>query len=160
MFITYLLLGSNLGDSRKYLHDASALIEEKVGAVILKSSLYQTASWGKQDQPDFINQVICVRTGLFPTELLKGILKIELELGRERVSKWGSRTIDIDILFYEDQILHEPDLTIPHPYLHQRRFGLVPLCEIAPQLIHPVFNTSVGQLLDELSDSLCVKKLS
>lgn len=160
MFISYLLLGSNLGDSRKYLHDASACIELKAGAITLKSSLYQTASWGKQDLPDFINQVICVQTDLLPKQLLKIILEIEIELGRQRVSRWGSRTIDIDILFYEDQILNDPDLTIPHPYLHERRFSLTPLHEIAPHVIHPVFNKSVGQLLGELSDSLLVKKLS
>ncbi len=160
MFITYLLLGSNLGDSRKYLHDASARIELKVGAITLKSSLYQTASCGKHDQPDFINQVICVQTDLLPKQLLKIILEIELELGRKRVSKWGSRTIDIDILFYEDQILNDPDLTIPHPYLHERRFSLMPLHEIAPDLVHPLFKKSVEQLLDELSDGLFIKKLS
>ena len=159
MFITYLLLGSNLGDSRKYLHDASALIEEKVGTVILKSSLYQTASWGKQDQPDFINQVICVQTDLLPKQLLVVIQEIEILLGRKRASRWGSRTIDIDILLYGDQVMSEPDLTIPHLYLHERRFSLVPLHEIAPELIHPLFRKSVGQLLDELSDSLFVKKL-
>jgi len=160
MFITYLLLGSNLGDSRKYLHDALARIELKAGTVTLKSSLYQTASWGKHDQPDFINQVICVHTELLPKQLLKIILDIELELGRKRVSKWGSRTIDIDILFYENQVLNEPDLKIPHPYLHERRFSLMPLHEIAPALIHPLFKKSVEQLLDELSDGLFVKKLS
>ncbi|MHB1178888.1 MAG: 2-amino-4-hydroxy-6-hydroxymethyldihydropteridine diphosphokinase [Daejeonella sp.] len=159
MFITYLLLGSNLGDSRKYLHDASARIEKKVGIITLKSSLYQTASWGNQDQPDFINQVVRVETDLFPKELLRSILEIEVELGRERVSKWGSRTIDIDILFYDDQVLNEPDLTIPHPYLHERRFSLMPLHEIAPHLIHPTLNKSVRELLDELSDNLFVKKL-
>ncbi|MEJ7779152.1 MAG: 2-amino-4-hydroxy-6-hydroxymethyldihydropteridine diphosphokinase [Daejeonella sp.] len=160
MFITYLLLGSNLGDSRKSIHGALSYIDGQIGAVNLRSSLYQTASWGKHDQPDFINQAVCVDTDLSPGELLKGILEIELELGRERISKWGSRTIDIDILFYDDQVLDEPDLIIPHPYLHQRRFSLMPLYEIAPNLIHPVFNKSVGELLDELPDNLFVKKLS
>ncbi len=160
MFITFLLLGSNLGDSIKYLQDASARIEKKVGAITLKSSLYQTESWGKPDQPDFINQVICVDTDLHPKELLARVLEIEIELGRERVSKWGSRIIDIDILFYNDQVVNEPDLIIPHPYLHERRFTLMPLHEIAPHMIHPALNKSVEELLDELSDNLFVKKLS
>ena len=160
MFITYLLLGSNLGDRKKYLFDATANIEQKIGVIIRKSSLYQTASWGKPDQPDFINQVISVDTDLLPLELLKKVLEIELVLGRQRVEKWGSRTIDIDILFYESSIVNHPDLTIPHPYLHERRFSLMPLAEIAPDIIHPIFNRSIKELLDNLSDNLFVKKLS
>ena len=160
MFITYLLLGSNLGDRKKYLFDATANIEKKIGVIIRKSSLYQTASWGKPDQPDFINQVISVETDLLPIELLKRVLEIELVLGRQRVEKWGSRTIDIDILFYESSIVNHPDLTIPHPYLHERRFSLMPLAEIAPDIIHPIFNRSIKELLDNLSDNLFVKKLS
>jgi 2-amino-4-hydroxy-6-hydroxymethyldihydropteridine diphosphokinase len=160
MFITYLLLGSNLGDSKKYLLEATANIEKKIGVVNRKSSLYQTASWGKQDQPDFINQVIRVDTDLLPIELLTGILEIERVLGRQRVEKWGSRTIDIDILLYDNSIVNNPVLTIPHPYLHERRFSLMPLSEIAPDIIHPLLNRSIKELLDNLSDNLLVKKLS
>ena len=160
MFITYLLLGSNLGDSKKYLLDATANIGKKIGVINRKSSLYQTASWGKQNQPDFINQVISVDTDLLPMELLAGILEIERVLGRQRVEKWGSRTIDIDILLYENSIVNDPDLTIPHPYLHERRFSLMPLSEIAPDIIHPLFNRSIKELLENLSDNLLVKKLS
>lgn len=160
MFITYLLLGSNLGDSKKYLHDASDNIEREIGVITGRSSLYQTASWGKQDQPDFINQVISVDTNLLPKELLNVILEIELELGRQRMEKWGSRTIDIDILLYDNNVVNDPDLTIPHPYLHERRFSLMPLSEIAPEIIHPLYNRSIKELLDNLSDNLLVKKLS
>lgn len=160
MYITYLLLGSNLGDSKKYICDAINEIENMLGKVQGKSSLYQTASWGKSDQPDFINQVIELKTGLNPSDLLREILLIELKLGRQRIEKWGSRTIDIDILIFEEQVINEPDLIIPHPYLPVRRFSLMPLCEIAAELIHPTSGKTIRDLLDELSDELYVKKLS
>lgn len=160
MYIAFLLLGSNLGNSVKYLSDASGLISLRLGTVRETSSLYRTASWGKHDQPDFINQVIALDTALNPEELLAGVLTIELELGRERNERWGSRTIDIDILLYGDQVIDQPNLKIPHPFLHERRFSLEPLCEIAPGLIHPVLNRPVVDLLNDLSDSLLVKKLS
>lgn len=160
MYTTYLLLGSNLGDSRKYISDAILEIEGHLGNISNKSSLYQTGSWGKHDQPDFINQVIELNTNFSPSELLKAILQIELDLGRKRAEKWGSRTIDIDILLYDDLIINEADLIIPHPYLPVRRFSLMPLCEIAPDLIHPLSGKSFADLLQELSDNLFVKKLS
>lgn len=160
MYTTYLLLGSNLGDSRKYLSDAISEIESKIGTINAKSSLYQTASWGKQDQPDFINQVIELSTNLNPADLLKGILEIENIFGRQRLEKWGSRTIDIDILLFEDQLVNSPDLIIPHPYLSVRRFSLMPLSEIAPDLLHPISKKSITELLLELTDDLFVKKLS
>lgn len=160
MYTTYLLLGSNLGDSRKYLSDAISEIESKIGTINAKSSLYQTASWGKQDQPDFINQVIELSTSLNPADLLKGILEIENIFGRQRLEKWGSRTIDIDILLFEDQLVNSPDLIIPHPYLSVRRFSLMPLSEIAPDLLHPISKKSITELLLELTDDLFVKKLS
>jgi 2-amino-4-hydroxy-6-hydroxymethyldihydropteridine diphosphokinase len=122
--------------------------------------LYQTASWGNLDQPDFINQVIELKTSLSPADLLKAILKIENVLGRQRLKKWGSRTIDIDILLYEDQIVNTADLVIPHPYLSVRRFSLMPLSEIAPNLVHPISRKNITELLNELTDNLFVKKLS
>lgn len=160
MYITYLLLGSNLGDSKKYIADAISEIGSKLGDLKVMSSVYQTASWGNHNQPDFINQVIQLETLLSPADLLKGILAIEVKLGRKRVGKWGSRTIDIDILIYEDQIINEIDLVIPHAYLPVRRFSLLPLFEIAPDLVHPVSGKTIKELLDELSDDLFVKKLS
>ena len=159
MFIAYLLLGSNLGDSEKHLRDAYDLISLRLGRVLLSSSLYCTASWGKHDQPDFINQVLALETQLSPENLLAGILMIETELGRERSEKWGSRIIDIDILLYGSEIIDQPDLKIPHPFLHQRRFCLQPLCEIASGLIHPIFIKEMKELLADLSDNLSVKKL-
>ena len=159
MFDTYILLGSNLGNSKKYISDAIIEIVKEIGYVKAKSSLYQTAAWGKIDQPNFLNQVIHVETKLNPKALLNSILSIEKKLGRERIEKWGSRIIDIDILFYDNQVIDKPDLVIPHPYLHLRRFTLMPLNEIAPNLIHPELSKSVSQLLHDLDDNLSVEKV-
>lgn len=160
MHSTYLLLGSNLGDSRNYIAIALSEIEAKLGVIVKKSSLYQTASWGKHDQPDFLNQVIELKTKLNPQDLLSGILSVEAFIGRKRLEKWGSRIIDIDILLYEDMIIEKTDLSIPHPYLAFRRFCLMPLCEIAPEFIHPCLGKNIQELLLELSDDLFVNKLS
>ncbi len=156
----YLLLGSNLGDSKKYISDSVDIIQKRIGIIIQKSSLYQTESWGNTDQPDFINQVILINSELSPEEVLKEILSIETELGRRRHEKWGSRIIDIDILFYGDQVVKTDDLTVPHPFLHLRKFTLMPLCEISPELIHPTLNKSASELLRDLDDELSVKKLT
>jgi len=155
----YLLLGSNLGDSKKYIHDALDFINERVGTVTGLSSLYQTASWGNEDQPDFINQVVSVKTKLNPQQLLENILVIETKLGRERGDKWGSRTIDIDLLFYGTEVINEDNLIVPHPFLHQRRFTLMPLVELNPGLVHPVFKQTIKQLYEDLKDDLSVIKL-
>ena len=155
----YLLLGSNLGDSKKYIFDAIDYITDEIGQPTGLSSLYQTASWGKIDQPDFINQVIRIRTNLNPQQLLQNILVIEKRLGRQRLEKWGSRTIDIDLLFYGDQIIQEENLVVPHPFLHQRRFTLMPLIELNPKFVHPVLNQTVEQLYEKLDDDLSVIKL-
>lgn len=159
MFHTYILLGSNLGDSKKYISDALVEIEKEIGIIQAKSSLYQTAAWGKNDQPDFINQVVHVITKLSPEALLQSILSIEIKLGRERIEKWGSRTIDIDILFIDNQVIKTENLVVPHPFLHLRKFTLLPLIEIIPEFIHPIFDKSVSQLLDELDDDLSVRKV-
>lgn len=160
MATVFLLLGSNMGDRESFLFGARNAIELAVGPIIGVSSLYQTASWGKTDQPDFINQVLKVQTALLPDVVLDSILDIETQLGRLRSEKWSSRTIDIDILFYNQEEINKPDLKIPHPNLHQRAFTLVPLVEIEPECIHPVFNKSVSTLLEELNDPLSVQKLN
>ena len=160
MYTTYILLGSNLGNSRKYIADAIFEIEKTLGNISKKSSLYQTASWGNANQPDFLNQVIELQTTLRPESLLKAVLGVETKLGRERHEKWGARTIDIDILLYGDLIIDEPELKIPHPYLPDRRFALEPLLEIAPDLIHPHTNGRVELLFRNLKDNLLVKKLT
>lgn len=134
-------------------------ITEKVGKVVLSSSLYETASWGRTDEPDYLNQVIQVETKMHAINVLDTILNIEKEMGRERIEKWGARTIDIDILFYNAEIISMPDLKVPHPELHRRRFTLEPMAEIAPDFIHPVLNESMLELKSSLSDNLMVKKL-
>lgn len=160
MHISYILLGSNLGDREKYIASAISEISATLGIIEISSSLYETASWGKHDQPDFLNQVIELKTNLNPKELLAGVLNIEIKLGRKRIEKWGSRVIDIDILLYGQQIVNEPELSIPHPFLAFRRFCLMPLNEIAPKYVHPILKKTIQELLFELSDDLFVKKLS
>lgn len=160
MFITYLLLGSNLGDREGILRDAGHHLEDRVGKLLCGSSVYETAPWGKPDQPDFLNQVLQIDTNLSPAELLRTVLSIENELGRSRSEKWGSRIIDIDILFYNDLVIDEPGLTIPHPFLHERNFCLQPLFEIAPNLIHPLKHKTIQELLKDLTDILPAKRLT
>lgn len=159
MFQVYLLLGANLGDRFDQIRSAFQEIEKQVGRVIRYSSLYETAAWGVEDEPNYLNQVLLVETTLKPLDVLKRINKVEKQLGRVRNLKWESRLIDIDILFYEDLLINSPELIIPHPYLHLRKFTLIPLHEIAPDLIHPVLKKSTQELLKELKDALDVRKL-
>ncbi len=155
----YILLGSNLGDRLAYLKDATAHIETEVSPVIKASAIYETQSWGKTDSPDYLNQVILIQTEIPAPALLQKLLNVEWVIGRIRHEKWGPRTIDIDILFYGDEIINTPDLQTPHPHLHTRRFTLEPLAELAPNLIHPVLHKNILQLKNELTDNLIVKKL-
>jgi len=153
----YLLLGSNLSDREKNLSDGRDSIQH-IGSLLTVSSIYQTEAWGHREQPDFLNQVVQIDFKKSPRELLGNILTIETKMGRVRTEKWGPRLIDIDILFWEDLIINEPDLTIPHPQLHLRRFTLLPLVEIAPALIHPVLHKSCTQLLVECPDGSAVNR--
>jgi 2-amino-4-hydroxy-6-hydroxymethyldihydropteridine diphosphokinase len=123
------------------------------------SSIYETAAWGKNDQPAFLNQVLEIETALSPPQLLKTILAIEENIGRVRQEKYGPRIIDIDILLFNDEVLHLPMLKIPHPQLQNRRFVLVPLAEIAPDLIHPVFKKTIAELLAICPDKLEVSRI-
>ena len=158
MIDVFLLLGSNLGNRQLFLKQADDAIAQRVGNIIKRSSVYETQSWGKTDEPDYLNQVLQVQTALPPRGVLQCILAIEQTMGRKRIEKWGSRTIDIDILFYGDEVVNEADLIIPHPHLHQRKFVLEPLAEIAPGYIHPVLNKSILQI-NNFEDTLIVKKL-
>jgi 2-amino-4-hydroxy-6-hydroxymethyldihydropteridine diphosphokinase len=152
----YLLLGTNLGDRFSNIKDALNLLEKEKVVVIKRSSIYETAAWGKTDQQDFLNQVVEVTTNNSPYELLETILNAELSLGRVRKEKWGERVIDIDILFYHDQIISTPKLSIPHPAIHERLFTLKPLAEIAGEKTHPKHRKKLKVLMDECSDKLPV----
>ena len=156
----YLLLGANLGDRKQTLVSVYQKVTNNVGVVTAQSALYETAAWGVTDQPAFLNQVLRVDTYLMPADVLAKTQAIEQQLGRVRAEKWGARTIDIDLLFYDDLILNTPTLTLPHPLLHKRRFTLIPLAELAPDLLHPILNMSVADLLTRCPDESEVIKFS
>lgn len=156
---TYLLLGSNLDNPRKKLATAQQIIQKKIGPVLRQSSIYQTAAWGNTQQPDFLNQVIIVDNKLDPHQTMQTILEIEKKMGRIRSEKNAARLIDIDILFYGKMIIDETDLTIPHPFIAQRRFVLVPMNELSPLFVHPVLQRNIHDLLLHCPDKLDVKKI-
>jgi len=159
MALAYLLLGSNMGQSKSLLSIAADHIQQKAGPILLKSAIYESEAWGKEDQDPFLNQVLLIESSLSASHLLHSLLQIELQMGRTRSIKWGARIIDIDILFYDEQQIQLDALTIPHPAIADRRFTLVPLHEIAPDFIHPVHHKSIKTLLLECQDPLMVKLL-
>ena len=159
MNAAYLLIGGNIGKRELNLERARNLIGEECGELKSLSSIYETAAWGKTDQPMFLNQVLEIITALKPMQLLQQILNIENQMGRTRHEKFGPRIIDIDILFYNDERFNYPLLTIPHPALQYRRFVLTPMNEIAPEFVHPVLKKTIAELLEECPDDLPVKKL-
>lgn len=152
----YLLIGGNLGEKWKNLEDAVKWLEKNAVEVPEQSAIYETAAWGKTDQPSFLNQALSVKTLLSAEELLKLILDIELKLGRKRLEIMGPRTIDIDILLFNNEIINTRRLTVPHPAMAERRFVLQPLAEIAGEQIHPVLKKTIRTLLDECPDPLDV----
>jgi 2-amino-4-hydroxy-6-hydroxymethyldihydropteridine diphosphokinase len=156
----YLLIGGNLGDRLAFLQKANKLIEQKCGSIAKNSSIFETSAWGLTQQPSFYNQAIEVHTQLTPEILMRTLLSIEELIGRKRSIKMGPRVIDIDILLYNTDIIQTPFVTIPHLHLTERRFALTPLAEIAPNVIHPVTNKTVKQLLAECTDTLDVNKIS
>ena len=154
--VIYLHTGSNLYNRKENLERARQNIGLLIGDIQQVSNLYETAAWGIEQQPDFLNQVIVVNSTLSPLEILNQIQFIENKLGRVKKIKWGERIIDIDILFYNRLIYRHPDLTIPHPEIQNRNFVLVPLAEIAPKFTHPVSNLTVEELLQRCPDKLQV----
>lgn len=160
MFQVYLLLGGNLGDRILNLSSALQAIQDRIGEIELKSAVYETKAWGVEKQPDYLNLVVVVKTELKPIEILNKTQKIEQELGRKRLEKWGARTMDIDILFIDNEVLNTERLTIPHPLINVRKFVLLPLLEIAPNFIHPIFKDSIKNLYLKCDDRLLVEKLN
>ena len=157
----YLLLGGNIGDRIENIELAKAEISRQIGTIIKESSYYESEPWGFDDEKPFINQVILIDTELKATQLLEKNQDIEKELGRiKKVAQYTSRNIDIDILFYERQIIFEKGLIIPHSQLHKRRFTLLPLAEIASDLVHPVFKKQISEMLENCKDELSVSKLN
>lgn len=157
----YLLLGSNLGDRVQLIEDAVSKINLRVGQVLSRSSFYETAAWGNENQPSFLNVALGVETGFSPLEVLAKVLEIEQELGRVRLEKWGSRLIDIDVILYDNLVVDEKDvLQVPHPQMQNRKFVLEPLAEIAPDYLHPVLEKTVSVLLQNLTDNLTVSKIN
>ena len=145
----YLGLGANLGDRRKNIEQAASSLG-KHGTVVTVSTLHETEPWGITDQPKFLNAVLHLRTRLSADELLQCIFEIEHSLKRERLIKYGPRTIDIDILLYGDAIIDKPGLQVPHPGMHERSTVLLPMVEIAPEVVHPVLRKTVAALLEEI----------
>jgi len=158
-FQTFLSTGSNLGDRAENLRQARLRIEAEIGRIVRASSVYITQPWGVRDQPDFYNQVLEVLTTLSPLEVLAKNKAIETKMGRVKQDKWTKRLIDIDILFYEKQIIQLENLKIPHPFLQERNFVLAPMAELAPDFVHPVLQQSIWQLLLHSKDELVVKIL-
>jgi 2-amino-4-hydroxy-6-hydroxymethyldihydropteridine diphosphokinase len=158
MATVYLSLGSNLGDRVQNLKEAIKRIERSDKISIKKiSSVYETDPVGYENQPRFLNSVLQAETSLDPHPLFEHLLTIEDEMGRKRGEKWGPRNIDVDILFYDDLIVDSGQLTIPHPRMHQRKFVLVPLAQIAQKLLHPLLKKNVTELLESCEDNSRVK---
>ena len=156
---TYLLIGGNMGNRQENLEVATRRIAATIGEIKQSSAIYETEAWGLEEQPAFLNQVLLVSSTLNAQQVLKQILNIEHDMGRARIQKFGPRIIDIDILFFNRDIIHEPGLNVPHPQLHLRRFTLKPLNDIAPQFRHPELGKTISDLLSTCPDPLTVKKL-
>jgi len=148
-----LLLGSNEGDSLQHLEYAETEIIKWAGNITESSSIYRSEAWGIKDQNDFLNKVIVIETALNPIALLQSLLTIEQSAGRVRTQKWGPRTLDIDILYFDDIVYKDDQLLIPHAGISTRKFTLIPLCEIIPNHIHPVTGKSNQWMLEHCHDT-------
>ncbi|MBQ8417751.1 MAG: 2-amino-4-hydroxy-6-hydroxymethyldihydropteridine diphosphokinase [Phascolarctobacterium sp.] len=150
MSTVYIALGSNLGDREENLRTALKHLEAKGVRVVKVSTFIETEPYGVTDQPGFVNAVCQVATELPPLELLRLLLSIEQEMGRVRLRRWGERNIDLDLLLYEDTVLESEELTLPHPDMHNRDFVLLPLAELAPEVVHPLLGKNIFSLKNEL----------
>ncbi len=159
----YLLIGGNQGNRQQIINNATNLIQQRIGFVAVSSHIYETEPWGDFQDPNtqlFLNIALLVHTNLTPLQALSSALLIEKELGRQRIGlpssselrTYSSRPIDIDLIFFGNLVINTPTLTLPHPRMHLRRFVLKPLCDIAPDYIHPLFNKTLNTLLSECTD--------
>lgn len=155
----FILLGSNQNQPLLQLQFALESIDNSIAAIVKVSSIYKTAAWGNTQQAAFFNQVIEVKTNLKPIELLDILLLLENQMGRTRQNKWEPRIIDLDILFYNQLISNQPRLQLPHPFLQDRMFTLVPLNEIAPKWVHPKLGLTINDLMHLCTDPLKVEKI-
>ncbi|HFI0419943.1 TPA: 2-amino-4-hydroxy-6-hydroxymethyldihydropteridine diphosphokinase [Streptococcus suis] len=159
--LAYLSIGGNMGDRQAYLQAALDKLASHPGCQLgLVSNIYETPAWGKTDQADFLNLACQVYTDLSAQEFLTFCQEIEQDLDRVRIEKWGQRTIDLDIIFWDDQVIREENLQVPHPYAHERAFVLLPLTDIAADYYHPVLQKTVAELLLPLKDVKDIKKLN
>lgn len=156
----FILLGSNLGNRLSQLEEACRAIENAGITIIERSSVYETEPWGNNEQPAFLNMMLQIATTLAPDALMQRLLDIEHQMGRKRIQKYGPRTIDIDILFFDDLVYQSTLVSIPHPHIQERRFVLEPMCELAASKKHPVLNKTMYELLMSCEDPLAVKRLS
>ena len=153
MNTVYIQLGSNIGKRESFITKSMHKVEDDIGKIITASSIFETTAWGNENQNSFLNSVIEIKTPFDAFTILQKSQEIENHLGRERSDKWGERTIDIDILFYNNKIINTKELTIPHPLVQNRKFVLVPLSEIAPNYMHPILKKNISTLLSECKDT-------
>ncbi|HEM6289793.1 TPA: 2-amino-4-hydroxy-6-hydroxymethyldihydropteridine diphosphokinase [Streptococcus suis] len=159
--LAYLSIGGNMGDRQAYLKAALESLDRHPDCRLgLVSHIYETPAWGKTDQADFLNLACQVETNLSAQDFLALCQQIELDLDRVRIEKWGQRTIDLDIVFWDEQVIEEEKLIVPHPYAHERAFVLLPLADIARDYRHPVLGQSIEELVSHLGDTSDIKKLS
>jgi 2-amino-4-hydroxy-6-hydroxymethyldihydropteridine diphosphokinase len=160
MNTAYILTGGNLGDRLANLLKAEEYLRHETGNLLMSSSIYETEAWGNRKQPDFYNQVHIISTEFSAEETMEKILWIEDRMGRVRAAKNASRIIDIDILFFNKDVINKPGLVVPHPQISNRRFVLTPLDELSPTFVHPVLNKTISELLSACTDTLGVKRLA